>query len=60
MVFGPSGRLFYAPKICQIPETDNNPDKTSGTFNGLKVRFFGTICPFLQVKWNGVLHYLCN
>ena len=42
MVFGPSGRLFYAPKICQIPETDNNPDKTSGTFNGLKVRFFGT------------------
>ena len=42
MVFGPSGRLFYAPKICQIPETDNNPDKTSSTFNGLKVRFFGT------------------
>ena len=41
MYFGPSGRYFYAPKICQIPEIDNISDDISGIFNGLKVWIFG-------------------
>ena len=40
MVFGPSGRLFYAPKICQIPETENIPDEISRILNGLEVWIF--------------------
>ena len=34
---GPFGRYFSAPKLCQIPETNNIPDYISGIFNGLKV-----------------------
>ena len=37
MFVGPSGRYYYAPKICQIPEIDIIPDVISSIFNGLKV-----------------------
>ena len=40
MFVGPSGRYYYAPKICQIQEINIIPDEISSNFNALKVWMF--------------------
>ena len=41
MFLGRAGKFNYAPKICQIPETENIPDEIPRILNGLEVWIFG-------------------
>ena len=40
MFIGPAVSSHYAPKICQIPETENIPDEISRIFNWVEVWIF--------------------